>query len=194
MVHRHRRPGPDLMNIVDDALLSARANPGSAGQLRLLAGNQPVYLCPLRDDASSCWRCSRSCAGRATRRTSKPHDFSFAHSLLAPALECLRRELMAHATIEDLNHDRRRARQGPRAAAHAGRERAAQPRADGAERTAAAPAADHRAPARAHRCAAGAGEERHAGARRRRRHARHAVPHARAPPAAVAGAGRSASR
>ena len=43
--------GPDLMNIVDDALLSAGANPGSAGQLRLLAGNLPVYLCSLRDEA-----------------------------------------------------------------------------------------------------------------------------------------------
>ena len=43
--------GPDLMNIVDDALLSAGANPGSPGQLRLLAGNLPVYLCWLRDEA-----------------------------------------------------------------------------------------------------------------------------------------------
>ena len=42
--------GPDLMNIVDDGLLSARANPESAGQLRLLEGNHPVYLCTLRDD------------------------------------------------------------------------------------------------------------------------------------------------
>ena len=43
--------GPDLMNVVDDALSGARTNPGSGGQLRLLAGNQPVYLCPMRDDA-----------------------------------------------------------------------------------------------------------------------------------------------
>src|ERR1700683_4909555 len=42
--------GPDLMNIVDDALLTARSNPDSAGQLRLLAGSQPVYLCALRDN------------------------------------------------------------------------------------------------------------------------------------------------
>src|SRR5215475_8329817 len=32
------------------------------------------------------------------------NDFSFVCQLLAPAVECLRRELMAHATIEELNH------------------------------------------------------------------------------------------
>src|SRR5262249_35831832 len=37
--------GPDLLNVVDDALTTARTVPDSAGQLRALAGNQPVYLC-----------------------------------------------------------------------------------------------------------------------------------------------------
>ena len=36
--------GPDLINVIDDALLSTRANPESAGQMRLLAGNLPVCL------------------------------------------------------------------------------------------------------------------------------------------------------
>jgi hypothetical protein len=42
--------GPELLNAVDDALLSTRANPDSAGQMRLLNGNLPVYLWALRDD------------------------------------------------------------------------------------------------------------------------------------------------
>jgi hypothetical protein len=41
---------PELLNVVDDALLSTRANPDSAGQMRHLNGNLPVYLWALRDD------------------------------------------------------------------------------------------------------------------------------------------------
>src|SRR5258708_12840504 len=38
--------GPDLLNIVDDALLAAGADPQRPGQLPLLEGNLPVYVCP----------------------------------------------------------------------------------------------------------------------------------------------------
>jgi len=95
--------GPDLMNIVDDALLSAGANPAGAGQLRLLAGNLPVYLCSLRDDAQQLLGILAVVCRPADDRDRKVPDFNFAYSLLAPALECLRRDLIAHATIEELN-------------------------------------------------------------------------------------------
>ena len=95
--------GPDLMNIVDDALLSAAANPGGAGQLRLLAGNLPVYLCSLRDDAQQLLAILAVVCRPADAQDRKIPDFSFAYSLLAPALECVRRDLIAHATIEELN-------------------------------------------------------------------------------------------
>ena len=36
--------GPDLINLVDDALSAARTAPDSSGQLRVLEGNMPVYL------------------------------------------------------------------------------------------------------------------------------------------------------
>jgi diguanylate cyclase (GGDEF)-like protein len=95
--------GPDLMNIVDDALLAARTNPDSAGQLRLLAGQQPVYLCALRDSEKQLLALlavlSRPSEAPGDKRS---NDFSFAHSLLGPALECLRRELVAGATIDEL--------------------------------------------------------------------------------------------
>jgi diguanylate cyclase (GGDEF)-like protein len=95
--------GPDLMNIVDDALLSARANPDSAGQMRLLAGNQPVYLCTLRDEAQQLLALlAVMCRAQDAQEKRNP-DFMFAYSLLSPALECLRRELTAHATIDELN-------------------------------------------------------------------------------------------
>ncbi|HEY6925065.1 MAG TPA: hypothetical protein VI653_16440, partial [Steroidobacteraceae bacterium] len=44
--------GPDLLNVVDDALSNAGNALDSAGHLRMLPGHLPVYLCWLRDDAA----------------------------------------------------------------------------------------------------------------------------------------------
>jgi diguanylate cyclase (GGDEF)-like protein len=95
--------GPDLINIVDDALLSAAANPGGAGQLRLLAGNLPVYLCSLRDEAQQLLAILAIVCRAPDSHERKIPDFTFAYSLLSPVLECLRRDLITHATIEELN-------------------------------------------------------------------------------------------
>ena len=94
--------GPDLMNIVDDALLAARTNPDSAGQLRMLAGAQPVYLCALRDNEKQLLALLAVLSRPSETQDKRNNDFTFAHSLLAPALECLRRELVAGSTIEEL--------------------------------------------------------------------------------------------
>jgi diguanylate cyclase (GGDEF)-like protein len=94
--------GPDLMNSVDDALLSARANPESAGQTRLLEGSQPVYLCALRDESRELLALLAVVCRPSDGHDRRNHDFSFAYSLLAPAVECLRRDLIARATIEEL--------------------------------------------------------------------------------------------
>src|ERR1700730_8446473 len=94
--------GPDLMNIIDDALMWARSNPASAGQLRLLPGNVPVYLCSLRDDTQRLLAViAVVCRANESQAS---HDFDFAYSLLSPMLECLRRELVTRATIDELNH------------------------------------------------------------------------------------------
>jgi diguanylate cyclase (GGDEF)-like protein len=95
--------GPDLINIVDDAILTARSNPDSPGQLRLLEGNLPVYLCALRDEQGGLLALL-AVVCRASEAQDKRLDFNFAYSLLAPMLECLRRELMARATIDELTH------------------------------------------------------------------------------------------
>lgn len=92
--------GPDLNNAVDDALLGANTNPDSPGQLRLLEGNQPVLLCPLRDDARKLLALIAVLTRAEERRAP---EFNFSHALIAPALECLRRDLMAQATIAELN-------------------------------------------------------------------------------------------
>jgi len=96
--------GPDLINIVDDALLSTRVNPESAGQMRLLDGNIPVYLWALRDGAQQLLSLL-AVVGRGNEvHEKRSGDFSFVCQLLAPAVECLRRELIARATIDELAH------------------------------------------------------------------------------------------
>jgi hypothetical protein len=95
--------GPDLMNVIDDALLGAGANPGLAGQLRLIEGNQPVYLCSMRDEQQQLMAVLAVLTRPSDAQERKVPDFSFVYSLLAPALECLRRDLLAQRTIEDLN-------------------------------------------------------------------------------------------
>ncbi|HYL01936.1 MAG TPA: EAL domain-containing protein [Steroidobacteraceae bacterium] len=95
--------GPDLMNVVEDALLGARASDGGPGQLRMLAGNLPVYLCALRTDVGALLAIVAVVCRPAEGVDKRPHEFNFAHSLLSPALECLRRELVARVTVEELN-------------------------------------------------------------------------------------------
>jgi len=95
--------GPDLMNIVEDALLAARSNPETAGQVRVLAGNLPVYLYALRDDAKQLLALLALVCRAQEAQEKRNQDFSFASALVAPALECLRRDLIAQATIEELN-------------------------------------------------------------------------------------------
>ncbi|MGH8323001.1 MAG: hypothetical protein ACRETD_04255, partial [Steroidobacteraceae bacterium] len=95
--------GPDLLNLVDDALTTARTALDSAGQLRVLAGNLPVYLCWLRDDSARLLAVlAVVCRPNGTQEVDA-RSFSFAYALLRPALECLRRDLMARVAIEELN-------------------------------------------------------------------------------------------
>ena len=95
--------GPDLMNVVEDALASARVSDGGAGQLRTLAGNLPVYLCSLRDHAGGLLAIVAVVCRPNEGGERKHQEFSFANSLLAPALECLRRDFIAYANIDELN-------------------------------------------------------------------------------------------
>ena len=95
--------GPDLMNVVEDALMAARSSEGGAGQLRTLEGNLPVYLCSLRDEAAGLLAIVAVICRPNEGGDRRNLDFSFANSLLAPAFECLRREFIAQANIEELN-------------------------------------------------------------------------------------------
>jgi diguanylate cyclase (GGDEF)-like protein len=94
--------GPDLINLVDDTLYAARTEKQSSGQVRVL-GKQPIYVCWLRDDATELLAIVAILC-RANASEGEARAFSLIHSLLRPALECLRRDLLARAAINGLSH------------------------------------------------------------------------------------------
>ena len=94
--------GPDFHNIVDDALQSSGRNPQGPGLMRMLDGNQPVYLCWVRDDAEQLIAVVAVVCRPSNDPDSENRGFSFAHSLLRPMLECLRRDLSSRAAIDQL--------------------------------------------------------------------------------------------
>jgi diguanylate cyclase (GGDEF)-like protein len=94
---------PDLLDVVEEALNKARTAPDSAGQLRVLTGNLPVYLCWLRDDSARLMAVLTVICRPTGEQDSDVRSFSFAYALLRPALECLRRDLMSRLAIDELN-------------------------------------------------------------------------------------------
>jgi diguanylate cyclase (GGDEF)-like protein len=91
--------GPDLIQLIDSTLEQARADTQSPGALEVLDGSHPIYMCWLRDDTGQLL----AIVAIACRPGNEPRPFSFVHSLLRPALECMRRDLLAHAAIEALH-------------------------------------------------------------------------------------------
>jgi diguanylate cyclase (GGDEF)-like protein len=95
--------GPDLPATVAEALESTARDPSSAGEFRVLGGNQPVYVCWLRDDRQQLLAIVTVLCRAGGNLDSEARNFSFSLSLVRPALECLRRDLLSRATIERLN-------------------------------------------------------------------------------------------
>jgi diguanylate cyclase (GGDEF)-like protein len=95
---------PDLHHLVETALESAGSSPQGAGQSPALDGGQPVYLCWLRDDSDKLFGILVVvCRGSAEASAGEETGFTFAHALLRPAIECLRRELLSRNAIMNLN-------------------------------------------------------------------------------------------
>ena len=95
--------GPDLPQFVAEALAAARESPASSGEFRMLGGNQPAYLCWIRDDLHAPIAIVTVVCRPGGDRDAEARSFSFSQSLLRPALECLRRDLLSRVTIERLN-------------------------------------------------------------------------------------------
>jgi diguanylate cyclase (GGDEF)-like protein len=95
--------GPDFHNLVESALQSCGPSPQGPGVLRVLDGNFPVYMCWLRDDAELLIGVVAIVCRQSGDPDSESRGFAFTHSLLRPVLECLRRDLLSRAAIEQLN-------------------------------------------------------------------------------------------
>ncbi|HEU4623563.1 MAG TPA: EAL domain-containing protein [Steroidobacteraceae bacterium] len=94
--------GPDLVQLIEEILPNARADRSGAGELRVLGGTTPVYACWLRNDNGDLLAIlAIVCRGNGSI-DSTGRGFSLAHAFLRPALECMRRDLLARALIDDL--------------------------------------------------------------------------------------------
>jgi diguanylate cyclase (GGDEF)-like protein len=93
--------GPDLPLLIEAAAERARADASLQGELLLTdRGASPIYLWWLRTDAGE----MLATVAVAARRhgDAEPQQFSLVNSLLRPAIECLRRELVSQSSLVDL--------------------------------------------------------------------------------------------
>ena len=94
--------GPDLAQLIEEVLPLARHNNEGAGEMRLIGGNQPVYACWLRDEAGELFAVLTVVCRPAGPADTESRSFAMVHALIRPALECMRRDLLARAEIADL--------------------------------------------------------------------------------------------
>ncbi len=90
---------PDLFRAVEASRSDAHADNASLGQLQMMEGGVPLYLCWLRDEeqgqllAIVAIQCRASGEGQA-------RAFALVHPLIRPALEALRRELASRVSLD----------------------------------------------------------------------------------------------
>lgn len=94
--------GAELGDAVLASLQDAVIERDSPGQMRLIDGDLPAYLCWLREDDTQQLVALIAIQVRAAS-DGEQRPFSFIHSLIRPALECLRRELTARVNLEALS-------------------------------------------------------------------------------------------
>jgi diguanylate cyclase (GGDEF)-like protein len=95
--------GPDFHSLVESALEASGPSPQGPGLMRMLDGNLPVYLCWVRDDAELLIGVVAVVCRQTADPDSESRGFSFAHALLRPVLECLRRDLLSRSAIDHLS-------------------------------------------------------------------------------------------
>ena len=105
----------DLTTVVAGALATADSPAEGAGALHMLPGNVPAYVCWIRDNSRQLLAVAAIACAPAGERDAAPRSFSLVQSLLAPALESLRRDLLARVligklrqTVTELNNKMRR--------------------------------------------------------------------------------------
>ena len=95
--------GSDVESAVKETVARAERDSAQSGELQVLEGNVPLYLAWLRNvDASLMAVVAIQCRPGAEYEV-EARPFSLVGGLIRPALECLRRDLSANATIRTLN-------------------------------------------------------------------------------------------
>ncbi|HTY49606.1 MAG TPA: EAL domain-containing protein [Steroidobacteraceae bacterium] len=92
--------GPDVTAVVEGVLPAAKADAAAVGDVRIIGG-QAGYLFWLRHDEGALLA-GVAVLCRSSSSESEPRSFAFVHSLLRPALECLRRDLLAREAAGEL--------------------------------------------------------------------------------------------
>src|SRR5262245_26561414 len=96
--------GPDLVHLIVDVLPNAQSQPDSPGELRAYDNSPPVYFCWLRNDQKALVAIvAVVCRPSSTAEADPTRSFALAYAFLRPALECMRRDLLARTLIDDLN-------------------------------------------------------------------------------------------
>ncbi|MBV6417885.1 MAG: hypothetical protein CMLOHMNK_02661 [Steroidobacteraceae bacterium] len=95
---------PELVQAVEQTLADAAGDASAHGQLRVLEGDVPLYLCWLRDESTHGLVAVVAIQCRASNEGDQ-RSFSFVHALIRPALECLRRELISRHSIDYLTEN-----------------------------------------------------------------------------------------
>ena len=105
---------PELTTLVAGALATADSASESAGALHMLPGKVPAYVCWIRDNSRHLLAVVAIVCAPAGEREGEPRSFALVQAALAPALECLRRDLLARVavgklkqTVAELNKMRR---------------------------------------------------------------------------------------
>jgi diguanylate cyclase (GGDEF)-like protein len=95
---------PELRKLVGETLQHAQLDPGAPGHQALLRGEEPMYFFWLRRDDARLEQAPFAVLAVAGRRgaQSEHRTYAFVHGLLRPAIECLRRELLAGEEIVQL--------------------------------------------------------------------------------------------
>ena len=88
-----------LTPIVGSALAADAQAADSPGELHRLPGGVPVYVCWIRDDSQNLLAIATIACAPDGEREAEARSFALAHASLKPALECLRRDLLARITI-----------------------------------------------------------------------------------------------
>jgi diguanylate cyclase (GGDEF)-like protein len=94
-----------LKPIAADTVAAARSAPDGPGDLHMLPGAAPAYVSWIRDDSRHPLAILAIACAPSGEREGEVRSYSLVQALLAPVLECLRRELLARVTVARLKRN-----------------------------------------------------------------------------------------